>query len=267
MVVVVGVGVGGVVSISCRLTGRLTDGLRTALNARRLFTSYIMSVANEMADRHRPVDVPLLQDQLFALLPVVWPAPAVVETLLGVYVVVIFYLIYGSSHRWTIAPRFCFIYGALNLTRAFTLSLTSMPDPSPRCAVRLPLEGRPHALLCGLRMLLPVGTVTCGDLMFSGHTVVFVLVTIFWHRYHATIEVGPATLLLRSPRAWVQFGLRFALWPVTLVAVTLIISSRLHYTVDVVIAVLITLLEVYTYYADLAAPTPTWLVRTVEGLP
>lgn len=61
--------------------------------------------------------------------------------------------------------------------------------------------------------------------MFSGHTVVLVLFGLYWY------EVVP------SKRDGVYLAMRSFLWSLTPLGLWTIIANRAHYTVDVVIAI------------------------------
>lgn len=73
------------------------------------------------------------------------------------------------------------------LFRSFTIIATTLPDPQRRCATRDP-KG---TIFASVNPFFPD---TCGDLMFSGHTVVLTLMAMIWTDY------GP-----RTP--WIQRGI------------------------------------------------------------
>ena len=154
------------------------------------------------ADTQRPIGLPLCNDVLYPWLPTV-PGRAP-DFMLTVQLVLVFAFMMCSPRRWTILRRQCFMFGVIMMMRCFTVNATFPPDPSELCAQR------EH----------PVGT-TCGDLIFSGHSVSFML-SAFVVRYYVRIP-------------WIEK----LCWIWTVMGWFIIVSSRLHYTRDVVTSLLV----------------------------
>lgn len=95
-------------------------------------------------------------------------------------------------------------YVRLMACRLVLLACTRLPDPSRVCATGTLRPGQ-----------------TCGDMMYSGHTVAFVLAALSWR----DLELGPGGMGVQAA---------CALGMVSLVVL------RVHYTVDVLVAAALT---------------------------
>jgi hypothetical protein len=93
--------------------------------------------------------------------------------------------------RFMILRRLMIIFAALNLLRSFTVIITSLPDASPECAKQFTEKGKggykdqglEEALSKSLKrafllVIQPGAHITCGDMVFSGHTCFITLVSI-----------------------------------------------------------------------------------------
>ncbi|KAI9137802.1 PAP2 superfamily C-terminal-domain-containing protein [Paraphysoderma sedebokerense] len=128
---------------------------------------------------------------------------------LGVATVI---LISKHQHRLGILRRFFYVHGTLLLFRSLTIISTTLPDPQKKCS--LPRIER------GLfDSFNPFFSDTCGDLVFSGHTVVLTLLTMIWEDY--------------GPKKW--YIQRIVQLDACLGILSLL-STRYHYTIDVIIA-------------------------------
>ncbi|KNC53315.1 uncharacterized protein AMSG_12201 [Thecamonas trahens ATCC 50062] len=217
-----------------------------------LAASYVMNICNELSDRSRPV-VPVLDDVVFHMVDLV-AFPVLADYLVGIHVALMLYITTCSSISTIVSRRFWTIYGCVNLIRSLTITLTQLPDPSPRCDFHPDSVERGNIWVRGLRMLFPLGVITCGDLIFSGHSCVIVMTSLFWIRYHRTIQVGPVAYLKRI--AWRPFALALKYWIVvpTTLSLYYIVSTRLHYSVDVFIAVYVTIAAVVCYERFVRTP-------------
>ncbi|KAF8117962.1 hypothetical protein N665_0007s0011 [Sinapis alba] len=168
---------------------------------------------------HRPG--PTLQDQLgFFLLP--WTFHPFILKSKKIYTV----LIWCGVLAFLVACQFL---------RVITFYSTQLPGPNYHCRegskfARMPwpknpievLEINPHGVMYG-----------CGDLIFSSH-VLFTLVFVLTYQKYGTkrnyfVKVFPASLLC------LRF-IKMVGWLTAFVQSLLIIASRKHYTVDVVVA-------------------------------
>ena len=111
--------------------------------------------------------------------------------------------------RGLILRRFFVIYGVTMMARSVCVCLTTLPyattamctKPATRAAA-----AKQHAASAAggsdglelrlvmsraLSMVLPVGEMNCGDLLFSGHTSVLVLCAMVWHTYCTWLLPAP----------------------------------------------------------------------------
>ena len=165
-----------------------------------------LATANEIpihiADANRPIGIPLPWDFCHEYLPKV-PA-STPDILMYPLVGVAFAYVFFSRHRWVLLRRTALWYGLCMGLRCLTVPATFLPDPSPNC--RLPEH--------------PPGT-TCGDLIFSGHTLTFcATVSVLW-KYCDSLVVR-------------VLGSLYAL-----AGVMSIICSHLHYGRDVLTALIV----------------------------
>ena len=77
-----------------------------------------------------------------------------------------------------------------------------------------------------MSFLVTPGIPTCGDMIFSGHTLLIILFCLTFHTYY------PKTKHMYSVN-----GVKAMVWILGLVGVFFIIATRLHYTLDVLLAV------------------------------
>ena len=145
-------------------------------------------------------------------------------------------LVCTRSERSLIFKRVLIVYGTLMFLRAFTLLLTSLPDPYFLCGLH------PKALYAWHEIpwaSIPVdvltlfgpndeNSMTCGDLLFSGHTVLFVLCALVWHTYYHTtrVQLNPVKLFV---------------WLLSIVGTLLLLVTRMHWTIDIAVAYYITI--------------------------
>lgn len=176
---------------------------------------------------HRPA--PTLQDVGFFLLPELGQDKAYISETL-------FSLIFLSFVLWTFHP-FIFksrkIYTVLiwcrvlaflvasQVLRIITFYSTQLPGPNYHCreGSKLATLPRPDSVFEVLLINFPRGVVYgCGDLIFSSH-MIFTLVFVLTYQKYG------------SRRSLKQLG-----WLLAVVQSLLIVASRKHYTVDVVVA-------------------------------
>lgn len=150
-------------------------------------------------------------------------------------------LVWRHPSRVCILKRFLVVYGSLMFLRAGTLLMTALPDPYSLCAqaqnTRL---GDSHGRTWGnmpwslvLENMLGLfgnnkhNAMTCGDLIFSGHTVVFVLCALVWHNYYrnSMTTFNPVKLIV---------------WVCSIMGTALLLVTRMHWTIDIALAYYIT---------------------------
>jgi PAP2 superfamily C-terminal len=153
--------------------------------------------------------------------------------------------------RWLVLRRACVVYATLALLRSVTILVTAVPDASPRCSVSTPgtfvLSELPWKAAFSRGIAIIVGHLSdpcrsAGDMVFSGHSMVLVLCGMLWHAYYR--PAGPGIFTINP--------VKFTIWICVASTLFLIVVSRLHYTLDVFLAVYfaITLFNAYHRVAD-----------------
>jgi hypothetical protein len=125
-----------------------------------------------------------------------------------------------SSRSTEILIRFMLVESALLAMRAVSITITALTNPDPRCANCE--YGCPSSLMDAIKM-----TVTrfpfwsCGDLVFSGHTVEFFCTASVWMSYCNS-----------------KF-LRLTAASTAVLGAASLVGCRYHYSIDIFIAVLL----------------------------
>ncbi|OQS04246.1 hypothetical protein THRCLA_03511 [Thraustotheca clavata] len=172
--------------------------------------------------------------------------------------------------RLLIIRRFTAIYAWINLLRAFCVAVTSLPDASPQCISQFETSKGaykshpifPKAIYRAWKVLLrPSHHITCGDMVFSGHTVFLVLCAMIVTTYCTMEELN--TPFTRK-YSWTLPLLRYSVYAGSFFGVFAIVGTRLHYTLDVLIAIYVTIQTWHTYHW-LAADN-RWNIRLISWL-
>jgi shingomyelin synthase len=147
--------------------------------------------------------------------------------------------------RLLILRRLAVIFGYLNLLRAYTVIVTSLPDASPECAKQFmenatyKEQSVPVAIVSSMRraflLVIEAGQhITCGDMIFSGHTVFMTICTMVILQYCREVEMPYLSeRVCKATRVWARLFLA--------AGVMAIIGTKLHYTLDVSIALFLTI--------------------------
>ncbi|KAJ2403332.1 hypothetical protein GGI23_000037 [Coemansia sp. RSA 2559] len=188
----------------------------------------------------------LLQDQVLEHLPRLekaWISDQLVSTSALFCVIGCLLMSRGWRERLMVLRRIAWMVTVLYFLRSITISVTTMPPPRPACDIFMPrniweiLKATPQIL---------AGTMSqCTDDMFSGHTVLFTLSFLYLRTYatHWAVVVYSAVHAVAG--------------------ILSVLLARYHYTVDVVVAVLLTYFVHRTYYAALDAAI--WRRRMAAG--
>lgn len=136
------------------------------------------------------------------------------------------------------------VLGIVYCMRAFTVIVTSIPDSSPLCQAQFhdevtgaykSLPMFPKVLWRALLLMQEPGRhITCGDMIFSGHTTILVMNALIFYTYcrPSNFVYGPRVELYTK-------RIRLSIYLLSMLGVLSIIASRLHYTLDVFLATLI----------------------------
>lgn len=146
-----------------------------------------------------------------------------------------------SSQRWLIMSRFCYISGLLYFGRAVTMGVTLLPTPSTsyRCDKRLNNTNWNIIAYRAFGNIISLGSETsgfriaCGDWIYSGHTLAVVISALFVQEY------SPKSL---SP--WLPAITKI----LSYLAMLGIVTTRLHYTLDVILAYFLTTRVFWSYH-------------------
>ncbi|XP_056655539.1 sphingomyelin synthase-related protein 1 isoform X2 [Monodelphis domestica] len=203
------------------------------------FTSFIMVIVHERVPDMQTY--PPLPDIFLDSVPRIPWAFAMTEVC-GVILCYIWLLVLLlHKHRSILLRRLCSLMGTVFLLRCFTMFVTSLSVPGQHLQCSGKLYGtvweklhRAFAIWSGFGMTL-TGVHTCGDYMFSGHTVVLTMLNFFVTEY--------------TPRSW-NF-LHTLSWVLNLFGIFFILAAHEHYSIDVFIAFYITT-RLFLYYHTLA---------------
>ena len=201
-------------------------------------------------DYKRPMDGVVEGDILHKCLPYFPNTVLFFNIIMCIHVFVCVAIIMFDKRRTIAAKRFMMIYTIVLTMRDISMSVTSFPDPSERCA-----HPKPTSFVVNPKTIFVAitGGLTCGDMIFSGHLIAFLVPCVIHTHFYAN---------------WVSLGL----WANTFLGAFLIISSHFHYTVDCVLAILIVPLIGWAYnliadnekdFQDLPKPI-AWFFRYME---
>ncbi len=117
--------------------------------------------------------------------------------------------------------RFAHLAGMMMLLRTITMISTAFPNPNPQCMDEAIVEISYHDAVIQTIGTFP--TKSCGNLMFSGHTMFLTLFCIFEFKY---LQLNNLCCVLSLAK--------------TIFGIYSVIACRSHYTIDVVISLLLT---------------------------
>ena len=196
-------------------------------------------------------------------LPDVWNAIIVIGTLLPV---IIFH-----PARVKIMRRFAAVQGTCFLLRSVTIMATILPNPYDTCVNSSSEDEVPFIeafkVMLGMRH-------TCGDVLYSGHAANFTLMALIWQEYGRgytsdssrrsvlpTRRSGDDDILLtqitipRYSKEWYT-SLFFPklFWVIAVIGYFIIIACRFHYTVDVVVGIVVVAKQWGLYHMVIRTP-------------
>nr|BBC28460.1 hypothetical protein, homolog of Volvox carteri MTF1733/MTM1058 [Yamagishiella unicocca] len=206
-----------------------------------LVMQYVHGIFTQLAHRmHQPQEQPL-HDVGFDLTPELGPEKHwVSETIFGIA--------FASFVLWTFTPfvsqrkrfytavmwsRLLMVLVVCQALRIVTFSVTQLPGPSFHCRAHEASARRPWPAHWSGHLMVDVGrqvSKSCGDLIFSSHTTFMLTGILAYNEY--------GSLALMKAMSWL----------LGVILSVLIVASRKHYTVDVVIAWYTVPLVFYTMY-------------------
>ena len=200
-------------------------------------------------------------------LPDVWNIVIVVGTLLPVI------LFHPSKVK--IMKRFAAVQGTCFLLRSITIMATILPNPYDTCMNTSREDEIPFfeafKVMFGMRF-------TCGDVLYSGHAANFTLMALIWQEYGKSyfddpnkltresiplryVDVSVVDFVDESPtyrtysKEWYvsKFFPRLC-WAVAVIGYLIIIACRFHYTVDVVVGIVVVAKQWGLYHMVIRTP-------------
>ncbi|KAI1236422.1 Sphingomyelin synthase-related protein 1, partial [Lamprotornis superbus] len=203
------------------------------------FTSFVMVIVHERVPDMQTY--PPLPDIFLDSVPRIPWAFAMTEVCGVILCYIWLVVLLLHKHRSILLRRLCSLMGTVFLLRCITMFVTSLSVPGQHLQCTGKLYGnvwaklqRAFAIWSGFGMTL-TGVHTCGDYMFSGHTVVLTMLNFFVTEY--------------TPRSW-NF-LHTLSWVLNLFGIFFILAAHEHYSIDVFIAFYITT-RLFLYYHTLA---------------
>ncbi|KAG0246925.1 hypothetical protein B0O80DRAFT_430629 [Mortierella sp. GBAus27b] len=178
---------------------------------------YFMNVMANVASYLSPdnTKVPKLTDRMFEAIPsiqLLWLTD-LADALMFAPTVVLVLTHYRPLY---LLCKVLLTWALCNLMRITTVAITSFPDPRDGCT-HTTGNFFTHFTLH-----------RCGDCMFSGHTVIFVISALVWssHGYH------------RFPRRlrWLAWITVILAWCLCIGSALIVLANRAHYTADVLVA-------------------------------
>lgn len=214
-----------------------------ALLAMAYFTAVTLLTAFVMVFVHDRVPdmatYPPLPDIFLDNVPLIPWAFKMCELCGVVLFVIWFVILVFHRHRFILVRRFFSLFGSVFLLRCFTMLITSLSVPGKHleCKARpgsdwTTMIGEAYVIWSGGGMSMQ-GVRTCGDYMFSGHTVVLTLLNFF------ITEYSRSSLLHTTS------------WVLNLFGIFFILAGHEHYSIDVFIAFYIST-RLFLYYHTLA---------------
>ena len=200
-------------------------------------------------DYRRPMSGALKQDALHKAFPFI-DAHILINVLMIIQMVVAVGCFVADQRRLIIIKRFMILYAILLTMRDISMTVTSLPDPSFLCPSEKPKElvVTPYSIFKAL-----TGGLTCGDMIFSGHLLAYLLPTCLHTHFFGN---------------WISI----IMWLCSLFAAYLIIASHFHYSVDTILCLIIVPLINWIYhlvaeneseFSDIPAPL-AWFFKKME---
>lgn len=183
----------------------------------------IVTAQSRLPDKKRYPPLPDIYLDNFAMIPWAYKvSESVILSLLALLCVILIF----HKHRWVVLRRTMVIAGSIYLLRCICVTVTNLPMPEKHYNCdRMVFQDswsqfkRILVVYSGMGMKLG-GMKTCGDYMFSGHTITMTIATL------TAIEYTPSRYRL----------LHLALWLYCFCGMWAILASHGHYTLDVVVA-------------------------------
>lgn len=204
-----------------------------------MLTSFVMVIVHDRVPDMKKY--PPLPDLVLDNLPFIPGAFEMCELTGLILSTIWFVVLVFHKHRFIILRRMFALGGTVFLLRCVTMLITSLSVPGTHLQCQPKAYGNLWSKLertlviwkgCGMSLQ---GVRTCGDYMFSGHTVVLTLLNFFITEY--------------TPRK--MYLLHTATWVMNIFGIFFILAAHEHYSIDVFIAFYLTS-RLFLYYHTLA---------------
>jgi hypothetical protein len=154
------------------------------------------------------------------------------------------------SMRWTVLSRAFLIWGILWFLRGVTIISTVLPNPDKTCEPRISFPDNIWLeAWANLPFIFWYDELTCQDVLFSGHTVGMTVAALMWIRYIAWAPVFEWTT--KEGLSSLAFWYKVLVVLYTLFGYGVIIVSHFHYSCDVLIASMLSILVFQAYHAGI----------------
>ncbi|CAF4524814.1 unnamed protein product [Rotaria socialis] len=233
-----------------------------------LITLYINSFVQVWADRNVPYWLPTLPDIGHNLLPYCTYFQINNYYISIAFILVIIRYIFQRDIRLIVFRRWFFLQAVMYVMRTISIYVTSLSVPLPSCNTTA--VGSPSIEAFYIMFFMHT---TCGDVLFSGHTITLTLCALAWTTYSKGEEHYPIRWLWYRLRGMNQkivsngsswfypkldstgdplsfYITTLLVWMFTIIGYLFIIATRFHYTVDVFLGFLLANLtwQIYHYY-------------------
>ncbi|XP_076361951.1 phosphatidylcholine:ceramide cholinephosphotransferase 1-like [Tachypleus tridentatus] len=149
-------------------------------------------------------------------------------------------IIFFHRHRFIVLRRVFLIMGLLYFFRSITMFVTQVPvasmtyycSPKENNTTPILIVKRVLHLLSGLGLSINGQHTFCGDYIYSGHTVILTMTFLVMNEY-------------TPRRCWI---LHWVFWCASVTGIFMVLLSRGHYTVDVVLAYFVTSRVFWIYH-------------------
>jgi hypothetical protein len=133
------------------------------------------------------------------------------EMLKGTNFVTLFFMFLSGDRFATIFRRYSYVAGCLYLLRSFCVNLTVLPNPYPLCIVK----DKPNSIWIHAFQIYTFQRVSCGDVFFSGHSILYTLGMWLILTYQSSIILNVISVIY------------------SITGMIFLISSGFHYSIDV----------------------------------
>ncbi|KAJ2723137.1 hypothetical protein GGI07_002840 [Coemansia sp. Benny D115] len=176
----------------------------------------------------------LLHDQVLDRLPVLkqaWISDKLVGTSVIFCILGCSVLAAGWRQRLMLIRRIAWMVAVLYFLRSITISVTTLPPSIDSCEIDVPQSM--WQVILATPDILAGNIGQCTDKIFSGHTAILVISMLFWLRY-------------ATHWAFIAYSALH-----TILGIVSVLLARYHYTVDVLLGLVLTFFVHHLYYTAL----------------